>query len=182
LEEKMNYKEYIFIIGISVTLVLGIGNIIFNFITSRKRSFINTVTSERIKWIANLRKDISNFCGLTLHYSLKSIDNSNKEQEVIEEIDRLRYKIKLQLNPNEEESISIIKLIDEIPSLTDRLTIDKLINDELRIKLDILTSNTQVLLKKEWDKVKAESKKGDLRKKGIFIRVFYKLTKIIAKK
>jgi len=94
----------------------------------------------------------------------------------------LRYKIKLQLNPNEEESISIIKLIDEIPSLTDRSTTDKLINDELRIKLDILTSNTQVLLKKEWDKVKAESKRGDLRKKGIFIRVFSKLTKMIAKK
>ena len=52
--------------GIVVTFILGVWNIINNYRINNKTAFINTVTSERVKWIGKLRENISRFCGLTL--------------------------------------------------------------------------------------------------------------------
>jgi hypothetical protein len=51
-------------IGILVTLVLGVYNAVQNYRSSRRTTFINTVTSERVKWIEKLRQSISTFYGL----------------------------------------------------------------------------------------------------------------------
>ena len=49
-------KEIVVTLGIVVTLFLGLWNLIINYRNSRRTSFINTVTSERIKWIDKLRR------------------------------------------------------------------------------------------------------------------------------
>lgn len=75
----------------------------------KKTSFINIVTSERVKRIDKLRGNISSFCGLSYHWALtnKNIE-PQKNQEIVEEFDKLRSLIKLQLNPKEEEYESIV--------------------------------------------------------------------------
>ncbi len=56
-------------LGVILTFLLGVWNIVNNYRTSRRTSFINTVTSERVKWIEKLRENISTFCGLTYTWS-----------------------------------------------------------------------------------------------------------------
>ena len=60
----MDWKEIGTAAGIIVTLVLGIWNAVANYRNSRRTNFINTVTSQRVKWLEQIRQDISAFSGL----------------------------------------------------------------------------------------------------------------------
>ena len=50
-------------------------------------------------------------------------------------------------------------MVDRIPDLTGDEKVEELEN-----AIKKLTEKTQILLKKEWEKVKEEAKKGDLKK------------------
>ncbi len=52
----MEAKDYVLAAGVAVTLLLGIWNAIVNHRVSKRTTFINTVTSQRIKWIEQLRQ------------------------------------------------------------------------------------------------------------------------------
>ncbi len=157
-------KEIIVAFGILVTLFLGLWNLIINYRNSRKISFINTVTSERVKWIHNFRQNISDFCGLTHTWSLSGLEGKPEELEYITKIDNLRHLIRLQLNVHEELDQKIEQLITKIPDLTH----ESRIND-LKEAINELIVNTQLLIKQEWDKVRAESKRGDLNDNEYFL-------------
>jgi len=153
----MELGEFQFLMGgIIVTFLLSIFELFHNRSLHKKTIYINTVTAERIKWIEGLRNNISEFCGLTLHWIKTRIDKS-KEQEILERIDILRTKIKLQINPHEQSHKEIINLIDLIPNLTDQNKADELEN-----KVSELTNKTQKILKEVWDKIRQESKMRDL--------------------
>jgi len=140
-------------LGIAVSLGLGV----WNLIQTRRTQFINTVTSERVKWIQELRNNISALSG-AIHtwsttYAHDVVPNQSEgERELLSEIDRLRYLIRLQLNPNNQTDKEIEALIVSIPKLTNRNTLDLLLST-----LESLTQKTQTLLKKEWEKVKEEA-------------------------
>jgi hypothetical protein len=51
-----------------IAALVSIFNLFMVFIQTRRTQFINIVTSSRIVWIGNLRKDISNFCALSLFW------------------------------------------------------------------------------------------------------------------
>ncbi len=148
-------KDYILGAGVVVTLVLGIWNAIANHRSSRRTAFINTVTSQRIKWIEQLRQDVSAFSGLTRTWCFSVLEGKPQEYDALKEIDRLRHVIRLRLNPAGIQDRKIEKLIEEIPSLTHESQREKLVK-----ALDELTRTTQLLLKEEWKKVKDESKHG----------------------
>jgi hypothetical protein len=153
-------KDYVAFIGILVTLSLGVYNAVQNYRTSRRTTFINTVTSERVKWIEKLRQSISTFCGLAHYWRFSAIKGSEDERKKIEEIDKLRHLIVLQLNPRGPVDKEIQKLVGEVVSMSSR---HHAVSDEdYRKHLDRLTAKTQELLKAEWDKVKQESLSGDL--------------------
>ena len=159
----METKDYFYAVGIIVTAIISIVNIINNHKNSKKTSFINTVTSERVKWLDKLRANISDFCGLTHTWTRMDKTDIPECTEILGEIDKLRYLIRLQLNPKEERGIPnadmvIETLISEIPKLTD---ISK--RKELDIAMDKLVVTSQELLKYEWEKVKLESKNGELK-------------------
>ncbi|MDR4499445.1 MAG: hypothetical protein MRK02_16230 [Candidatus Scalindua sp.] len=156
----MESKDYIYLGGIIVTFGLGVWNFIQGHRTTRKASFINTVTSQRIKWIEQLRQDIAAFSGCTHTWHMSNLKGTEKEVEILKEIDRLRHLIRLRLNPDGVHDRKITSLINEIPKLTH---ISK--RDELMTALDQLTIATQEMLKEEWEKVKAEAKDGDLKEK-----------------
>lgn len=161
----MEVKDYLYIFAILVTLLLGISNIAYNLHRTKITTFINCVTAERVKWIANLRENIATFCGLTHHFVWSPLDQKEKN-DILNKVDRLRILIPLQLNPDEEPSKKITELLNKIPDLTDttgqvtpigeKAPIDKAIDD--------LVQTTQMLLKQEWNRVKEEAYKGKLTK------------------
>ena len=81
------------------------------------------------------------------------------EQNVLLQIDHLRHIIKLRLNSNDTADKKITELVDKIPCLTDKSK-----HNELKEALRDLISETQVMLKAEWEKVKEESEKGNISK------------------
>ena len=159
-------KDIFYIVGIILTFVIGVWNIFINYRQSRRTGFINTVTSERVKWIEKLRQNISTFCGLTYNWCYSQLESKPEETEILREIDKLRHLIRLQLNPDPNSKLErkIEELIERIPELTH---IDH--RNELRDSLNELVKTSQSLLKEEWDKVKAESKRGDLKENENFL-------------
>ncbi|NCS96949.1 hypothetical protein GW756_06295 [bacterium] len=158
--EAMETKDIIYGIGILFTFGLGAWNLFYNYKTTRKTSFINTVTSQRIKWLEQLRLDIGAYCGLTHTWFYSGLAGTDKEHDILKEIDRLRHVIQLRLNPNGELDQKIQKLIQDIPKFTDhskKSELDKSIQD--------LVDFSQAMLKEEWEKVKAESENGNLNAK-----------------
>jgi hypothetical protein len=155
----MEPKDIVYAIGILATFILGVWNLVANFRASRTTSFINTVTSQRIKWIEQLRQDIAAYCGLTYTWCFSEIEGKPQEFEVLKEIDRLRHVIRLRLNPDGTFDRKIQALVNRIPELTDSSK-----REELKKALGELVEISQVLVKEEWEKVKAESEHGNLKK------------------
>ena len=151
-------KDVILSLGIILSFVLGVWNIVNNYRLSRRTAFINTVTAERVKWIEKLRKNISVFCGLSYTWRASRLEGKPGEQDVLKEIDKLRHLIRLQVNPEGTHDKEIERLIALIPELTHESH-----TDEFKKELNKLVEVSQKLLKEEWDKVKEESKRGDLK-------------------
>lgn len=157
----MEPKDIVYGIGIALTFFLGVWNLVNTYIQTRKTSFINTVTKQRIEWLEKIRQDVSKFCGLTYTWSISRLEGKPGEFEVIKELDQLRHVIKLRLNPDDTPDIKISALIDKIPELTHESK-----HDELKKAIRELVMETQAMLKKEWEKVKRESEEGNLNKKN----------------
>jgi len=145
-------KEIFYALGILATFGLGIWNALNNSQLKRKASFVDTVTNERIKWIERLRHNISDFCGTSHTLSYLDLENTPEDHELYKEVDKLRYLIRLQLNPDGEHDKVIEQLILEIPDLLHQSK-----KAELKHALTDLVEVTQKLLKQEWDKVKLEA-------------------------
>lgn len=136
---SMTWTNIIAIVGVLITLALGIYNAAVNRSITIKTKFVDTITSERIKWLEKIRMDISRFSGLTSYWikSLSKIKNS-ESNEVLKEIDILRVMIKLRLNPEGTYDKQIIELLDKIPLLTDKTDLTEINN-----ALDKLTELSQ---------------------------------------
>ena len=153
----MRAEDYVLLIGVVVTLVLGVWNLIQTQQVMKNTSFINTVTSQRILWIEQLRQDVSKFCGLTHTWCMSDLEDKPEASEILKEIDRLRHVIRLRLNPNDTPDRKIAALLKKIPELTHSSK-----RTELLSALEYITVATQHLIKDEWEKVKKEAKNGDL--------------------
>lgn len=148
------------LIGIILTFIVSSAALYIGIKNSRKTIFINSVTSSRIKYIQDLRNNIAEFCGLFYSYNLLIKDDpkfSSERLRILETSDKLKYLIKLYLNPEDKEGDSkITQLIDEI-----RVSIDNNPKD----KIDDLITISQYLIKVEWERAKLESVKGILSEK-----------------
>ena len=138
----METKDIVYALSIFLTFLIGVWNLVLNYRTTRKTSFINTVTSQRVKWIEQLRQDISSFSGLTRTWCISELEGKPQEYEVLKEIDRLRHVIRLRLSPKEEYDRRIEQLIREIPNLTHISQ-----RDRITQSLEELTVTSQKLLK-----------------------------------
>jgi hypothetical protein len=154
----MDTKDVVYAIGILLTFALGVWNLVVNYRNTRRANFINTVTAQRVKWLEQIRQDISTFCGLTYTWCHSGLAGTPQEHEMLKEIDRLRHVIRLRLNPDGTHDNAIERLIAEIPKYTDISQRDKLAK-----ALEELTVTSQRLLKEEWEKVKREAEHGNLK-------------------
>lgn len=154
--------------GILLTFLLGIWNLYAHMRDNKRTSFINTVTSERVKWIQSTREALSNLCGRT-HYWVMTQDEISQEDSnsVRKEIDQLRALVKLKLNPGEAPSKKVIDLIDQMENHTHSSQ-----EEQMKRVLNEIVSASQVLLKQEWDKVRLEAVHGNLRRRPFWQRLF----------
>lgn len=156
----MEFKDIALFLGIALTFLLGISNLIITLYLNRRTTFINTVTSERVKWIGKLRENISNYVGLTHYWFVSHRDiDPQKLEDILQDLRIFRYHITLQLNPNPDAIIDqkITRLVKEIPDIASKPDATALLTS-----LDELISEGQQLLKAEWDKVKLEAQIGAL--------------------
>lgn len=181
-----------------VTFVLGVASIIYNMNISKKTQFISTVTTERIRWMTTLKEYISEY------YSTAntSIPNQSHEEnrlrisEMLNECNRLKLKIILYLNPNDDaELINEIKanyellvrwsnLIARLQNEPENIGINQyidLLNTQFRESLENILTKSQTMLKKEWERIKMESENGKLNanKDDKYTSVYKNLVKTI---
>ena len=147
---QMETKDIVVAVGMAVTFVLGLWNLWINLENNKRTTFVNTVTSQRIKWIEQLRQDLGAFSGHVYHWCFTDIKDEEDKRKIVEEIDRLRYVIRLRLNPEGDRDKEISTLMESIAAVTSD-------PDKIKDILEKLTVATQALLKEEWDKVKTLS-------------------------
>ena len=105
--------EYLLPFGVVVTFVLGILNLFFYLRTAKRTAFINTVTSERVKWIAKVRENVSTLCALCNQWMFHLTQDSAPELQ--RKIEQVKNEIRLQLNPNDIEDQEIARLLARLP-------------------------------------------------------------------
>jgi hypothetical protein len=160
----MTNTEIVTFIGIAVTFVVGVANLIVTLRNVRKTTFINSITSSRIRYIQDLRVSISKLCSLSISYKDRiSKVSYQKHFELQKEAYKLKYLIRLYLNPSD-------KYWDEkISKLIDSLTLKNA--DDPKERIEELITITQYLLKLEWEGAKLESARGivsDIDKKELY--------------
>jgi len=149
----MKATEIVTLIGIGLTFIVGITNLIVILTNAKKTTFINSITTSRIKYIQELRNTIAELCSLVTSYKsrISKLDYAD-HFELLKQTNKLKYQIRLYLNPADEYwDDKILELINQI-----------VVKDDIdpQNKIDELIVITQFLLKLEWEGVKRESEKG----------------------
>ncbi len=148
----MGSNDLIAITGIAVTFVVSVANLIYSLRNNRRTTFVNTVTTSRLKWIDSLRDKVSEFIAVTTRLSGPPLP-SNDSRVLLLQRDTLLHQIALHLNPDDPEDQKIRVLVDHMRDLTE----NGAPNNELSAALAKLRDATGKYLKKEWNRVKEES-------------------------
>ena len=157
----METKDWLLVLGVAATFVLGIINLVYNLRAGKRSAFVNTVTSERIKWISKVRENMSKLVALSVKWMHNRPQDIADRADLEREMEHLTLEIRLQLNPKDAEDRDIERLLDRLPFYSQAVT-----SEEFHALRKELTSSTQALLKREWDKFKDEAVSGDLRRTG----------------
>ncbi|WP_439876764.1 hypothetical protein ACSLGG_30020 (plasmid) [Bacillus mycoides] len=67
------------IIGITLTFLVGVVNIFITKSTSYKNRNVNTITTERIKWMGVLREYVSEYISLIENFDSKVLEQDSKD-------------------------------------------------------------------------------------------------------
>ncbi len=157
----MEPKDKIALLGIAATFIVALVNLIYAIRNNRRTVFVNTVTTSRLKWIDSLRDKVAAFIAVTVR--ILNPETIQKEQQdvnaLLRERDTLMHQIILHLNPNDAEDQAIRDSVEQVVELTHR----GVHTPELGRLLVNLRNATQVYLKKEWTRVKRESRTGEQR-------------------
>lgn len=172
-----------------IALVISLFSIVYTYKGIKHSKYVETITDQRIKWIDTLRNDFSKVLTLAVllrrfndsaesaeyfeetneYYELEPEDR----YEVDEEISEIRKKRKILIKEStDRETINTIELaILRLNENDDKVLIDKLEvikNGFLKKEYDKITDKfvenlrylIKELLKKEWERVKFEVRKG----------------------
>jgi hypothetical protein len=152
----MNTTEELTLVGISITLSLGIVNLIYNFRKEKHGNYINSITSARISYLKELRLAISNFCGAAISNSQgSSEDNSRFHSARDKELKSLGTLIKLFLTPTDNYWDK------EIQQLADNIMLTQNSIEAIAYVGKLITIS-QYLVMLEWAGIKEEAANGEL--------------------
>jgi hypothetical protein len=150
----MEVKDLIAIIGIGLTFLVGIANFLYSWRNNRRMSFVNTVTSSRLKWIDSLREKVCEFIAVTNRIVDPKLRPESKDiSGLLLQRDTLLHEIVLHLNPHDLEDGKITKIASHVQQLSDATMSSPELSDAV-LKLRDATGE---YLKKEWNRVKRES-------------------------
>jgi hypothetical protein len=152
----MEPKDIIAIGGIGATLLVSAITLVHSLSSERRTSFVNTVTTSRLKWIDSLRDKVSEFIAVTARLARESTPEDAMKDSLTLQRDTLLHQIVLHLNPHDPEDQKIRILVDHVCQITN----ENIEITEISRDLEKLRSATADYLKKEWNRVKAESTKG----------------------
>jgi hypothetical protein len=154
----MEPKDWVTLGGVAVTLGLGIYNFYMGQRNARRTSIVGAVTAQRLKWGAEIQDLISSFCGATHYLRFSVAKGSDEERKILEEIDRLRHRIPLNLCERTKFEVQIEQCVKDIASMSSgRLAVS---DEEFRAKLDELVRRTQRLLHDNWTSIASEAQYG----------------------
>jgi len=154
----MEPKDWVTLGGVAVTLGLGIYNFYMGQRSARRTSIVGAVTAQRLKWGAEIQDLISSFCGATHYLRFSVVTGTDEERKKIEEIDRLRHRIPLNLCERTQLELKVEECVKTIASMSSgRLAVS---DEEFRAKLDELVRTTQDLLHDNWTSVTSEAQYG----------------------
>lgn len=113
----LDIKEWLTAIGIVATFSIGLINF-FNLLNINKRTvYVNTITTERVKWMGKLRELLSEYLSLSTYYSSKPIFEGEELNKFLERLIYLSQNIKLHLNHIDQRDEEINNLIQKINNL-----------------------------------------------------------------
>ncbi|MGM9572282.1 MAG: hypothetical protein ACI3ZR_08725 [bacterium] len=158
-----------FILGIGS----GIGCLLITYFIAlyiqKKAQITNVTTKSRIKWMQELRKYLNEYISIVRNESFiaDGVINQSVKNRLLNNIS----KIKLHMNYKNESDKVIIFLLNKIENiLFDENKKDK--RKYLESYLDFLVLLSRVYLKQEWERVKNETKTGNINNTNE--REFYK--------
>lgn len=150
----MEAKDIIAIAGIGSTLVVSSVTLWYSVWSNKRTSFVNTVTTSRLKWIDSLRDEVAEFIAVTASLTTpRSAPNGENVTALCLQRDTLLHQIVLHLNPHDTEDQRIKTMVDHVRDLTKPSETSM----ELSKALLELRNVTAAYLKKEWNRVKQES-------------------------
>lgn len=146
------------IIGIAATFLVSVAALVHSLQNDRRASYVNTVTSSRLRWIDSLRDKVAEFIATTsrLVSRRESGLRDSKSEELLLQRDILEHQIALHLNPEDPKDQRIKTLAESVCQLTDSGGTASAISDTL----NQLRDATAIYLKKEWNRAKQESVGG----------------------
>jgi len=115
-----------------------------------------TVSANRQAWINTLRENLAEFLSQTAAINLpgmSSIDvDSERFRQMVEQLTLIEGRIKLSVNPNEEDHVLLVELLDRAVRVADTrprqpTTLANLTEEIVRL--------SQTVLKREWERVKS---------------------------
>lgn len=186
--ELDSFKEYFILFGILLTFIATLLTLYNSRVNLKTTKYIETITSERIKWLEIIRSEYSELSSRIL-FSIKLYkwqiknqeDNLNQSETInvyenffdaetniafnkIEKLWSISDYIekltlfKLRLNPLDD-----IEIISDIDYFLNFYSKTEFLNEqkitEAEIKINKLTKEIQKVLKTEWEKCKKETKK-----------------------
>ena len=111
---ELKPKDYVTLLGILFTFLIGIINLFNSLFTNKRTVFVNAVTSERVKWIGQLKELLSEYLSITSFYEQKPFLEKEELKIYFERLIYLKNRIRLHLNPTDEKDKKIVELIDKI--------------------------------------------------------------------
>src|SRR5258708_21550042 len=98
----MGSNDVVALIGIALTFFVSAANLIYSLRNNRRTTFVNTVTTSRLKWINSVRDAVSELIAVTTRLSDRSAQ-PEKAGELLLQRETLLHRIVLHLNPSDEE-------------------------------------------------------------------------------
>lgn len=133
------------LIGIVLTFIVGLFNIIVTLRQSNKNTFINTITIARKEYLTALRNTVAEFCAIAV--------NENKDNVMLR---KLAYQLKMFMNPAGYIGCWDYEAI---------LLIDKIVESKNKYDIETFIALMQSWLALEWHGITNEGKYGILKKK-----------------
>ncbi|MEK5142573.1 hypothetical protein [Paenibacillus sp. FSL M7-0134] len=110
----LTISQWVTLGAVIATLIVGMINLFSSLHTNKRTTFVNAVTSERVKWMAQLRELISEYLMLTTYYDQKPLLKGEGMNSFFERLIFLKHRIKLHLNHSGKEDNEINSLIEKI--------------------------------------------------------------------